>query len=146
MDGLFLFNWIGWFIVIIIYFFVDGIYLRYYFLYTMFLIMLLIHVYVPIFGQMYVTGAFIVLCLSAFYYYIRLQLSYYDIFVTITVIFCYLALLLWEKIAPIWFVMTPLMMIPLIVCTLITMFITSFSKRVAIAVFGLTVGQLLFGY
>lgn len=146
MNSLFLFYWLGWLIVIIVYFFVERIHMRNYFLYTMFLIMLLIHVYVPLYGNLHVTGAFIVLCISTFYYYIQLQLSYYDIFVTITVIFCYLALLLWEKVAPIWFVMNPIVMIPLIVCALITMLTTSFSKQIAITMFGLPIGQLLFGY
>lgn len=146
MNGQFLFYWLSWFMVIIVYFFVQRSYIRDYFLYTLFLIMLLIHVYIPLFGHMYVTGSFIVLCISALFYFIRLQLSYYDIFVTITVIFCYLGLLLWEKVAPIWFVMNPVMMIPLIVCTLILILVTSFPKRIAISLLGLAIGHLLFGY
>lgn len=146
MDELFLFYWYGWILIIIIYFFVNNVEAKYFFLYSMFLILLLVHTNIQLFGQINVSGALIVLFISTFYYYFRLQFSFYDIFVTVTVIFCYNALLIWKKIAPIWFVMSPLIMMPLIVCTIITLLISSLYKQVAVAMMGLSIGQLLSAY
>lgn len=144
MDELFLFHWLGWLLIIIIYFFTNSVRTKYYYLYTMFLILLFIHMKIYIFLQIELTLAFIVLMMSAFVFYVQLRMSFYDVFVTLTVVVSYVALLIWENVSPIWFVVHPMLMIPLIVCTLVIVLNESFVKRIAIVMLGLTIGQLLF--
>jgi len=145
MNEPFLFYWPGWLIIIIVYFFIDENKAKYFFLYTMFLIILLIDVNVSIFGEVNISASFIVLFISSLLYYATLSFSYYDLFVTITVIFGYMASLIWGKIAPIWFVIHPQLMIPLFIGAAVIILCRTFQHQIATVMISLTIGQFLFG-
>lgn len=146
MNELFLFHWLSWLLIIIVFFFVSLPKAKQFFLYTLFLIMLSVHLDVYFFNEIETSVAFIILMIAAFIYYAQLQFSFYDIIVTLIVIISYVALLLWENVSPIWFVMNPLLMISLIVCSLVMMLTQSLAKRISIVMLGLPIGQLLFTF
>lgn len=144
MDEVFLFYWLGWLLVIIVYFFIEEH--KYLFLYTLFLMMICIDLNITLFGQMTINAAFIVLFISSFIYYARLHVTYQDLIVALIIIFCYIALSLWEKLTPIWFIVHPLLMIPIIIVWLVIMISKGVSTQLARIAISLSIGQFLFGF
>lgn len=144
MNELFLFYWFSWIIVIIVYFFYENRYGTKLLLYTLFLTMICVHLSISLFEVVTINVSFMILFISSFLYYAQFRFSYYDFFVVLTVIFCYGALLVWKMITPIWFVIHPMLFIPLSVLTIIVMFINLLSKQIAVIMVSLSIAQLMF--
>lgn len=64
---------------------------------------------------------------------------------TFTLMICYVALLMWEKIAPIWYIVSSTILIPFLISFIIILLVNALLEQIAIALVGLSIGQLVFG-
>lgn len=144
LNEIFLFFWLGWLLIIVVYFFVETN--KRFFIVTVCLLMLFIQEKIVIFPPLSLHVSFIVLCCSVLLFYAKLSFAYRHIGKTLMIALIYAALLLWEKVTPVWFVMSPLLIIPFIL-GVITVFLSKHVKtQIVLSVLGFCIGQLAFGY
>lgn len=144
MNEIFLFYWFSWLFVVIVYFFMETY--KYYFLFLLFFIMLTININVTLNKQIHINVAFFILFIGAVLFYAYLSFTYTELFTILIVSFSYTALLLWEKVTPIWFIIHPLLMIPLINGFMISWMNKVIIRQIMIATISLSLSHLLFGF
>ncbi|HZW68623.1 MAG TPA: hypothetical protein VFF20_08480 [Pseudogracilibacillus sp.] len=144
MEENYLFYWLSWLLIIIVYFFMKKSWQTYFFLSILFILIMTVNVQVNVFAQLSVNIAFIIALLTAFLYYAHFTLSTYHLLTSFMFIFAYVALLLWGKISPVWFIMDLRVMIPLILASLLIFVCKDANLRLATALFGVLIGQFIF--
>lgn len=144
MEEVYLFYWLSWLLIIIVYFFMEKTWLSYYFLCILFIVIATINIEITILSHLSVNIAFTMTLFAAFLYYARFPLTTYHLLVTFMFVFAYVALLLWEKVTPVWFIIDPQLIIPFILTFLLIFVCKDAYLRVATALLGVMMGQLLF--
>lgn len=144
MEEIYLFSWLSWLLIIIVYFFMKKNWQSYFFLSLIFVVIITINIQVNLFDQLFVNLAFIIALLSAFLYYACYPLSTYHLLTSFMFIFAYVALFLWEKLTPVWFIIDPQLMISFILVFLLVFVCKDANFHVAIASFGVLIGQFVF--
>lgn len=142
MNDLFLFYWLGWLLILITYFFIERN--KYFYLSVLFIVMSSFKIYITWFDSLTMNLAFLCLLISSFFYYGKLPFSMKRNFISFTILFGYVALLFWKKIAPVWFVVDPMISIPFIISLLVIGLYKGLENQIAIVSLSLTIGQLLF--
>lgn len=144
MNEQFIFFWLSWLFVIIVYFFMEQRKTKHFFLFTLFLSIIFINNTITFFPYLTMSISFSIFFIASLIYNLRMPLNIYDLFVTTTISFTYVALLLWGKVAPIWFVIHPYLMIPLIITIFILILHETLIKQIAIISISLSVGQFIY--
>jgi len=143
MNELFLFHWLSWLLIIVVYFFMQHR-VKYLFLVLLCSFILTITIDITIFEQMTMSLAYILLSLSSLIFLSRFQLSFYRYVVMVTITTAYIALLLWHKLMPVWFVIHAYLLIPIIVTLLTVILIEPYVLQIAVTTFTLTFGQFMY--
>jgi hypothetical protein len=143
----FLCFWLLWLLFIIVVFFMKNSMKQFSFACWILLTIWLSNGYVDMEGAQ-LSLALVLILFGAIIYFVETALSMLKLFQAFTVMVGYTALLMWAKLAPIWFFIPAYVLIPLVIVFL-TLFIqrqkgqeTSFS----VILFGMTLGQVLFDY
>jgi|SRR5690625_1560702 len=139
----FLFYWFIWIIFIIVAFFMEKGKHRSFLLFWILSILLFSSFTVQI-NELKINSAVIILIIGAIIFYVQCNLKFLFFLATFNVMICYVALLIWEKITPIWFFMPSYMQIPFMMVIMITIVLDIFYEQIAVTLLGFTLGQLLF--
>lgn len=143
MHDLFLFYYTCWLLVLIIYFFMTRTVSRSLLLVWTF-VMIAVSPYTFSFLDVQIYITYLFLFVGTIILARVSSLSIYEYIVSFVCMICYVGILVWEIIAPIWFFLpTPVILAPFIVLILIY-FIRRSTKRFVICFMGLTFGQLLY--
>mgnify|MGYP001243167100 CR=1 FL=1 len=145
MNEQFLFYWLSWLLVIIVFFFMNQSKTKSFFLFTLFLVIIFINDTVTIFPYQTISISFVILTVFALIYFVSTSLNIYDLFATLTIIVAYTALLLWAKVAPIWFVIHPYLLVPILIYIFISSLYDQLTKQVVSVSLSLTIGHYIYG-
>lgn len=144
MNEPFMFYWFSWFYVVIVYFFMDKSKLKDCLLLMSFLTIGLFDKHIVIDPYMSISLAFFVVWFAALFLYVRYNSRIYDLFVTLTMMLLYAALLLWAKAAPIWFVIHPYVFIPVAVYFFSVLLNGHWLKQLVSTMTALSLGHVLY--
>lgn len=145
MNEQFLFYWLSWLLVIIVFFFMNQSKTKSFFLFTLFLVIIFINDTVTIFPYQTISISFVILTVFALIYFVSTSLNIYDLFATLTISVAYTALLLWAKVAPIWFVIHPYLLVPILIYIFISSLYDQLTKQVVSVSLSLTIGHYIYG-
>ncbi|WP_068671993.1 hypothetical protein [Oceanobacillus sp. Castelsardo] len=70
----------------------------------------------------------------------------YHLLSAFTITICYSALLLWEKISPIWVILPREILISIIIGYLVTILSYNFRGRISICLFGMLTGEMIYSF
>lgn len=142
LNGI-VFYWVSWLIWILLTFFRVYRYNRYIIMSWLFLLMITFSSYINIFGYD-LSIAFFLLLIGSMVLYIQSPISFRFIFVTFTIMIAYLTLRIWEIMAPIWFFMPSIILIPLIISLGTIILINEFTQRISQMLLGISIGELFY--
>lgn len=140
----FLYFWLIWIFFIIIAFFMGESKKRSFLLFWILLMLFISRLYLTV-GSIEISCTFILLIIGAIILFVQ-QFSLYTLVVTFSLMIGYVALLIWEKITPIWFFMPSFLIIPIIIVMLVTILVQPFYTQVTIALVSASFGQLIFEF
>lgn len=140
----FLYFWLIWIFFIIIAFFMGESKKRSFLLFWILLMLFVSRLYLTV-GSIEISCTFILLIIGAIILFVQ-QFSVYTLIVTFSLMIGYVALLIWEKITPIWFFMPSFLIIPIIIVMLVTILVQPFYTQVTIALVSASFGQLIFEF
>lgn len=143
MNDTVLFYWFLWLFFIIIYFFLDKSNVRLFLIvWVLLMIVFRLYAFEAIFS-VNLSYSFIILFVGSFLFFSIYSYSVYEYAFTFTLMIGYMALLIWEKVTPIWFFISSPFVIAIIVGLLAFYFIEPISKQIAIVIFSMTIGYTL---
>lgn len=144
MTDIFLFYWFAWFFVIIVYFFMAPSVYRTYLLVWLLLMIIFRAYHVEIFSSFPISLTYMVLVCGAFCFMAFFSFSFTEYMYTFILVIGFMALLIWEKVTPVWFFISANVMIALIISLLSSYFIKQLRKQVASVLFSMSIGYTLF--
>lgn len=120
--------------------------LKTFFLYWTFFVIIGINVYISLFNSLEISFSFVILIIGSLIYYVMFPLSIYKLVTTFTLMVWYVALLMWEKITPVWYIVSSTILIPFFISFIIILLVKPLLEQLAIVLVGLSIGQLVFGF
>lgn len=135
------FYWVGWIIWTILVFFRVYRNKRYIIICWLFLLMISLNYYVTI-EHYDISISFLLLLIGSIYIYVQPNLTLQRFFITFTLMTAYIALRIWEVVAPIWFFIPTVIMIPLIISIGTVVLVQPFKQRMIHIIFSITFGEL----
>ncbi|MGM8211632.1 YphA family membrane protein [Virgibacillus sp. W0430] len=145
MESGMLFYWLSWIFWIITTFFIKKSLLRTVVSGWILLVIIGSTIYVPI-GVSTVSAALLILLAGSALLYTQLTQMYYALFASFTVTIGYTAILIWEKITPIWFILPRELLISIVLCLLLTMMSEQFIHRLLIGLLGISFGEIFYSF
>lgn len=142
MDEQTLLYWLCWLTMIIFYFFPKKP-VKWLLLGNCFVI-LLTNKYMLLFNQIPLHLASLVLFVGLSLYVIKLGIRGKQFILIILLSFLYLALMLWEIVAPIWFVLHSYLLVPLIIMLITYSFYRKLSQLYLVGLLSIVLGQFMF--
>lgn len=143
MDEFLLFYYLCWMIYIVVYFFMPLTTTR-----KLLLIVILIFICIsPLsiaVSTVTISGSFAMLLAGTFIIFGFTALRIFELFVVFLCMINYTALLIWEKMTPVFFFMPANIMIASFGVFLVCILIRSFNLRMVIVITGFTLGQLMY--
>ncbi|WP_085992019.1 YphA family membrane protein [Oceanobacillus senegalensis] len=143
MEEGMLFFWFSWIFWILVTFFMNRGKLRTYLAYWILLSIIVSPFYVVI-GQYFVHLTVIILLLGTMVLIAKQPRIPYYLFASFTVTIGYTALLLWEKISPIWLIIPRTLLIAVIIGCLVSILSSYFHSRISICLFGFLSGEIIY--
>ena len=139
----FLYYWLLWIIFIIVTFFIHQSKQRSYILFWL-LVIIISSPYQITVQTMQVSIVFFVMFFGSIVLFSFKSISFYRLFGTFTVMICYISLLLWEIITPVWFFMPSYFIITFIIVLLVHLLFHTLYEQVTVSLLGLALGQLMY--
>lgn len=139
----FLYYWLLWIIFIIVAFFMDTSRKRLYLLIWL-LLVIICSPYDITFNKIELSVAFLMLLIGTIIFFAIESVTWYKFFVSFTLMLCYISLLIWEKITPVWFFMPSYFLIPFLMVILILLLVRKFYDRLSVALVGVAFGQFIY--
>ncbi len=143
MDELLLFYYLCWLLYIIVYFFVPVKRTRNLLLTIILLYICLSSLNITM-GLFVISSSFIMLLISTVILFGLSIVRTYEILIIFVSMLTYAGLLIWEKMAPVFFFMPGTIMVASLIVFLVCMLIKSFVLRFIVIVSSLTLGQLMY--
>lgn len=94
-------------------------------------------------GNFHISLTFLILLAGATVLQIRINHYIYQIFATFTLMTGYMAMLLWEKFAPVWLFLPRFVLIPLLCFIILHLMLKNAENKVAAVLFALCAGEIL---
>src|SRR5699024_4046822 len=94
--------------------------------------------------QISISVGVVILIITMFYMNARSRQPFMHFFISFTIAILYFAILVCEKITPVWIFLPKVILIP-VICSLIISFLTkSFKSRIITSVLGLCIGEIIY--
>lgn len=140
LTGLY-FYWVCWIVWILLVFFQLFRTNQYVIIVWLFLLMITLSMNVNIYNFQ-ISISFLILLIGSSLLYVQLYTSFRTLLITFTIMIGYIALKIWEVIAPIWFFIPSMMMISLFISAMAIVLIKTFEHRLIHILFGVAFGEL----
>lgn len=143
MNELFLFYYLCWLLYIVVYFFAPVKRTRNLLLIVILLYICLSPLNITI-GLFVISSSFMMLLISTIILFGLSIVRTYELFIIFISMLTYTSLLIWEKMAPVFFFMPATIMVASLIVFLVCILIKSFALRFIVIVSSLTLGQLMY--
>jgi len=138
----YIFFWMSWIFWVIITFFMDKTRRRTHLAILLLMAIAGANTYISI-KQQQISLSFLFIIGGAFLMHGKSQKWKHYMFVSITIMIGYTAILLWEKISPIWMIIPEYLLIPFMCGMIIIVLIKDFYQRLMTGLLGICAGELL---
>lgn len=138
-----IFYWISWMLWVIITFFMEKTNQRLILASWILLILIGSNVYIELFTYS-ISIAFIFLFIGTLLLTTQSKRLYYSVFSSFTIMIGYIAILIWEKVTPVWFIFPRELFIPFFIFVLLTLFSKRFYHRLAIGLLGVSFAEIFY--
>lgn len=135
------FYWVCWMIWTLLTFFHIFRYNRYAIICWLFLLMITLTSYINVFGYQ-LSISFILLLIGSTFIYVQTNITVRMIIISFTIMTAYIALRIWEIIAPVWFFIPAIIMTPLLISIGTIVLLNEFEHRIVQILFGISFGEL----
>src|SRR5690625_7733 len=122
------FYWVGWLICVLLVFFQFFHAYRFIICCWLFLLMITFSVYVPV-SHYHFSVSFLILLIGTALMYVHTNVSARSLFIIFTIMTAYMTVRIWEVIAPIWFFIPPILMIPFFISVIASIVESEFVHR-----------------
>ncbi|MGM8365330.1 YphA family membrane protein [Virgibacillus sp. W0181] len=143
-DGM-IYYWLSWIFWIAVTFFMEKTWIRVFFSAWILLMIIGSSLYIPLLKGN-VSLSFLILFAGTIVLYTKIKNVYYALFASFTITIGYAAILIWEKVTPIWFILPREIFISLIICIMVTVFTDNFINRILIGLLGVIFGEILYSF
>lgn len=142
MNG-YIFYWVAWLIWIIIVFLKSYKHIHYAIICWLFLLMITLNSYIYLFS-FYISIAFIILFIGLIIIYSNGPINFFRLLTTFTLINIYISLNIWQIVAPIWFVLPAIIIIPFMMSMGAIFLSPSYKERFIHILVSVTFGELFY--
>lgn len=143
MESGLVFYWISWMFWIIITFFMEKSNRRLILAVWILIILIGSNIYVELFNYS-ISIAFVFLFIGTLLLITQSKRLYYSVFTSFTIMIGYIAILIWEKVTPVWFIFPRELFIPFFIFVLLILFSKNFYHRLGIGLLGISFAEIFY--
>lgn len=144
-DGI-LFYWFSWILWIIVTFFMRKGRNRLVFASCILLSIIVSSITISIYSLFTISFTFIVLFLYSLVILANLSNHMKLTFASATISICYIALLIWEKVSPVWMIFPRIIIFAFIIGFVAIILSNQFYVRIATTLFGMNIGEVIYSF
>lgn len=138
-----LFYWLSWIFWVVVTFFMKSTAIRTGLSIWILLIISASTLYLPI-GEGSISISLFILMIGSMALYSRMKRIYYSLFASFTITIAYAAILIWEKITPIWIIVPRELFISIFIVFILTITTKQIIQQLLIGLLGICFGEVLY--